>query len=467
MRRRLRLILLVTGWLTLIVLVLLAAFGDARGTRHSLTMAGISTALVLLLGPGLRPPEGTAAARSAVTRRTGQTLIILAWLARAVTAGLVTYQVTSRFDQPPGFDRRVAAFAAASQGLLLMLRLGRRLAGFPTDARAGRGITAVLRWAVNAGIAVVLAGYAAVLPQLVSNPSGVLDSLTRDSGWAPIRLYRFLADLVTPWVAVPAMIVVCALALLLVSVALGLLLPGLALLLGRDNPISQWLSENAPVWYERTDTEVTFVSRFVAEVDYHNSAETQRLHAKFLGFSVNRDDGFGLYERQPLWRFDLEPRSAHHRSGQPVDEAPLLDHVVAELVDRVPDGWHSLRLEYRAVLGHQETEVMVDPPKESAGVTADGSEPEALPLPDFGGNDALWRLRKARYDPVHGAPYAMTLFVDRDQLAPMFLDEDGIPAEPAWHRRPTRQQYRADLRRFPVARRHRPFWLRARLSRFG
>ncbi|GAB3795993.1 hypothetical protein [Micromonospora zhanjiangensis] len=58
MRRRLRLILLVTGWLTLIVLVLLAAFGDARGTRHSLTMAGISTALVLLLGPGLRPPRG-------------------------------------------------------------------------------------------------------------------------------------------------------------------------------------------------------------------------------------------------------------------------------------------------------------------------------------------------------------------------------------------------------------------------
>ncbi|MBL1101074.1 hypothetical protein [Streptomyces coffeae] len=175
-------------------------------------------------------------------------------------------------------------------------------------------------------------------------------------------------------------------------------------------------------------------------------------------------------------------------------EKPLTDEERSELRERTaaaavalaPTDWHTLLLRYRAVVDHQEVDLVVDPPspwpntpetreEEDGGEEEEEREaqvePTVVPLPDFPELDALWRLREATYRAGLGAPAVQEATISRQPDSPTGWRLDhwshDLAVAPAFSTPPPRRAYRRDLRHFPCVRGRRPFWLRARAARVG
>jgi hypothetical protein len=454
--------------------------GSAR-IGACLALAGLAVGLRLMDRPERRAPQDKAVPRPAKARRAGAALIVGAWLGRSALAGVVAYTVAIRFHEPPGFDTRVAVAVGVGRILQAVLEGGRRVAGFPREVEAGHPAVGGVRWLVNSVLAMVLAGYAAVIPGLLSDPGRVVEALTSSRWWPSIPGYHALAEAAGTWLAVTVTVIALLLLLAVAIVLVGLIQRGLAKLIGPDNPLSESLRKDALFWFERTDTTVRLLLRMPIQIDHYDSEYGRWTYVSIFGFTWKAESSFPMQDRisgPRLRRKYGERRRA--LAAQPARAEELRQQVIDELTAVAPDGWRMLRLEYRAIVGHEETEVTVDGDPRGSQDASDASDDEettgtVLPLPGFAATGALRELREAGYEPGFGAPFVLSLTLQQQEpetspgsaritLVPT-LREGDRSTEPAWVHKPTRRQYRMELERFPIDRKVRPFWLRNRLHR--
>ncbi|MFF7187938.1 hypothetical protein ACFZAR_22420 [Streptomyces sp. NPDC008222] len=471
---RIRITTLVLGFLALIGLSLFSAFGDVHGqarTSLSVAIAALTSLVLLLNPPALRPPGDEAVARSAGVAFTGRLVILAVWLLRALISGFSGYFISSRLQGQPGFQGRVALLTVVGQLLVLVTQCGRSIAGFRPDWGFSRDVLSVARYLLNGAVLVCLAGYATTLPDLVET------ALTGP----PSHVYRFCTGLGPAWLAAPLTVVACVVWFFGVLVVESVLQWLLAAALGRENSLGEWLGEHTPITYRRTDTSVTFDFDFwLIRFYYYNSYQGRAFLGRLL-LDVKYSSDFPGYGDGPTAR-QRRTWEAHVRPLTDEERQSLSDRIVAAMMAQAPPEWDALTLEYRAVVGHQEVQLEVDPPAGRAGwypseAEDDDSGRAITQLPDFAERDALWRLREASYSVDHGVFYVLVMTVKK--VDPAWRSRsDGRPwrfmspvvdreRRPAWEEPPTARQYRRDLRRFPTARGRRPFWLRNKVKRIG
>lgn len=462
--------------IALIGLSLFSAFAEGHGqasTSRSLAIAALTIFLMLLDPPALRPPDTQAAVpRSASVAFTGRLAILAVWLVRALISGFSAYFIFSRLHHHPGFQGRVALLTVAQQLLALVAQCARSMAGFRPDWGFSRDVPSVLRYLLNKAVLICLAGYASTLPGLAET------ALT----WVPNHVpgYHFWPDLLPAWLAVPLTVVVWFYAVL---VALSVLQWLLAAALGQENPLGEWLDDNSPITYRRTDTSVTFDFDFwLIRIFYYNSYAGRAFWGRLL-LEVKYSSDFPGYGRGP---------TARQRRKWQVHEQPLTDEerhslrerITAAIMAQAPPEWDALTLEYRAVVAHQEVQLEVNPPGSGPGWVSsedqeeddggDGAGRTVVQLPDFPERDALWRLREASYSVDRGVDYTQVMTVHKAEpthgdhrswrlISPVWDRE----RQPSWHKPPTARQYRKDLRCFPTRRSRQPFWLRNKVKRIG
>ncbi|MFI9025484.1 hypothetical protein [Streptomyces sp. NPDC053560] len=482
--------------LALLGLWLAAAFVDVHAqARHSLAVAiALGTGLFrLLFPPALRQPEVRAETdvvrRSAFVVFVGRVVVLAVWFAQVFMVGYGAYFVARGFqEQQPGFQARVALIALVGQVLALVSQCGRSMAGLRPDWGFSRSVLSILRFLLNRAFLICLAGYASVLPGLVEK------ALT----WLPDHVYGFWTGLLPGWLAVPMTVVVCAAWFFAVLVAESVLQRLLAAALGQGNSLGEWLGSHAPITYRRNDTSVTFdFNYWLIRIYYFNSFQARAWLVRVL-LEVHSSSNYPKYGRGPTTK-QRRAWQAHQRPLTDEERQSLHDRIVTAMVAEAPPEWESLVLEYRAVVGHQEIQLAVDPSGDPFGwygpeaeMNGDeeggdyggggGEDGEGTSttrqLPDFPERDALWRLREASYSVDRGAEYVQILAVTKDEAAERGRNGETRPWEvetwswggehrPAWRTPPTARQYRRDLRRFPVARGRRPFWLRNEVKRIG
>ncbi|GHH78079.1 hypothetical protein GCM10018793_27520 [Streptomyces sulfonofaciens] len=463
----------VLGVLALIALGIYSAFGDVHGQGRahlSLAIALIVTSILLLAWPPMRPPPDQAVPRSAATVTAGRLLISAAWLARCAASGFVGYFISSRLQEHPGFHAGVALFSVAGAVLALLVQCGSAMVGFRPEWPFTRNPLSILRHLLNTAAFAILAGYATLLPGAVET------ALT----WVPSHTYGYWTQRAPAWLGAPLAVVTCVLWFVAVLAVEGVLQWLLAAALGRENTLGAWLADHSPVKFARTAADVSFAFEFwVIACTYYNSDRFTALTVRFLvvPFSYSGDRGM-LPGRKPRPE-RLRAMRAHERPLPDEEERALKDRIAAAAVACAPGPWRTLLLEHRAVLGHQEVQLEVDPPAarrwDPVGEAPQDPQHTVLQLTGFPELAALWRLREAAYRAGEGAPYVQTLTVDEEPATRRadpgarpwrvtFRDgHDLVP--PTWQRPPTRRQYREDLRRFPRLRGGRPFWLRERVSR--
>jgi hypothetical protein len=218
-----------------------AAYLNIEGRPQVATSVALGLTVALLhvvaFVPALRPtPE--AARRPTSWNLPGRVLIVLTWLARSALSGYASYFVAQELDR--GFNLTLLEFAVAAQMLTLLWRIGYHLAGFRLDWSGYRG-RAELRRLANAAVRVILAGYAFVVADLLD---GVLFAIPR-------AVYRGLDGMWhLPWLNVPIVVVVSAVALIILAVVVNLVQGVLARVLGQGNALGQKLEDLRVVRWE-------------------------------------------------------------------------------------------------------------------------------------------------------------------------------------------------------------------------
>jgi hypothetical protein len=471
----------------LIGLYLFSAFADVHGqarTDLSVAIAVVTSLLVLLNRPALRPPASEAVPRASFVAFIGRLVIVLVWVVQAFIFGFSGYFVSSNFQEQPGFHGRVALLAAVGQALALVALCARSMAGFRPDRGFSSSVFGVLRFLLDRVILVVLAGYASTLPDLAETAAA----------WVPDHVHAFFLSLVPAWLAWPTTVAACAVWFFAVLVAESLLQLLIASVLGRENSLGSWLGDHVPVTYRRTASDVTFDFSFgLVRVFYYNSVRGWAYLVRVL-LEVRGSSDFGPIAVGPTRR----RRRRMQRLENPLtaDESRRLrDRVAAAAVAAAPSPWRLLALEYRAVVGHEEIQLWVDPPARLArgwqspadeeaaagepgtGPDSAGAGPVVLDAPGFPGLEALRRIREAGYSADGGVAYGMTVTVEKNdpsgnthhgdgpwRIARWSTERDRMPA---WRQPPRARQYRRDLRRFPTVRGRQPFWLRNEIKRLG
>ncbi|WP_329453982.1 hypothetical protein [Streptomyces sp. NBC_01497] len=126
---------LVVLTLLLVGLYLVSAFADVHArarTDLSVAIAVLTSLLVLLNRPALRPSASEAVRRSSFVAFTGRLVIVVVWIVQALLFGFSGYFVSSGFQQP-GFHGRVALLAAVGQALAVLALCARSMAAFRPD----------------------------------------------------------------------------------------------------------------------------------------------------------------------------------------------------------------------------------------------------------------------------------------------------------------------------------------------
>jgi hypothetical protein len=438
------------AFLTVFALMAVSAFGelqDETRSRLALATALMTAVLYLTMWPSTRPPAEEEVPRSAHVARTGRLVMALAWIVRSVVYGFATYLVTDNLNKP-GFHAGVAALSAFGQLLTLLSTWGSDRAGFPVDWSFLRGLRAV-RHVLRIGVAALIAGYAATLAQAAESAFS--------SG--PGRVFHAVRDLgLWGWSAVLVTVVLCLFAVFVVVLVESGLQRLAARLIGRDNAVGSWLEENAPARIERIPM---------------GPWEGMRIfHFDFIVQLTLPIGGFGAWLGEAQARNgDIARMRAYERGMSHADQAALRERVCAATAAVGPDGWQTLTLEYHAVADHEELVLTVN-----ADRRAPDEYEERRVLHDFAELDALRQLRAANYKAGYGAPFSQQFRVERAPVDSYAAESgDQTPwrlagsaldfREPPWRVPPTRRQYRADLKRFPISRPVRPLWLRARLHR--
>lgn len=419
------------GMITLIVLGVLASrnhLAQQPDPRLNLALSGMLLLVLLLFGPLPLASHDTGVHRKRSTARLGWYLDGGVWLLQCLLTAYGSYYLAGQLERE--FQPILAGLALLGSGFTLIRLWARHLNGIDIEWSFLRG-AAGLRYLANRIVLAAIAGAWLLLAYWV--------------WFLPSRAYRWLSDVTgTAWLAVPGTLLSC----LLLLVMLGLLQRLAVRLLGADNAVGRWLDEHSLVVYQRT-RDGTYIN--------------------FLGFRYTN-----TFPAGPS-RWQYERMRQYMRTLLPDEERELLRRIEEAMVAYAPD-WDRLRLDYRAVTEHQEITLTV--------TRASGPAVEQLQLPDFPARDALWRLREAGYSAGYGAPYSWYLELSKYQPGSgpdrrytasyqsiSQYDMFGMPVplddeEPAWVQSPTRAQYAADLRRFPIVRAVRPAWLRRRLRHF-
>jgi hypothetical protein len=445
----------------LITLTIVQDAANPHGTaRHVMSLACccVLVLMLLLMWPATRPEARVAVARSPGSLRAGRALIGLIWTIRCVIGGFAGYYVAERMARA-GFQTRVAALADINVVLLALLGLGRHLAGFPPPRRRVAPAVRVLRFLVNAALAGLIAGYATILPHL----------LAVATTWVPRHAVRFSSRHVSAWLAWPIIIVVCYLALAIAATAVTAAQRLLIRLLGDDNPLGDWLSDNYLIRYERTAEHVLFDWKLLSRLYYYNCDQGYRIRVRFL-LAFDGYSEFGPFRGLSGIFGKAWPLRSWPAPLSEAEIAPPRDQAAAALLACVSGEWQHVQFVYRSIVGHEEIVYRLDPPHPLRDV----DEPDqalARRLDNTAARDALRRLRQAHYRPGYGAPFTFVLTLarrpnPREDQQPWYIAASGTDgnAEPAWDVPPTRRQYRQDLRRFRLDRGLRPFWLRAAVA---
>lgn len=470
----------------LIGLYLFSAFADIHGqarTDLSVSIAVLTSLLALLNRPALRPPASEVVPRSSFVAFLGRLVIVVVWIVQAFIFGFSGYFVSSSFQEQPGFHGRVALLATVGQVLTLVALCARSMAGFRPDWGFSLSVLGALRFLLDRVVLVVLAGYASTLPDLVETAVA----------WVPDHVHGFFSSLVPAWLAWPMTVAACAVWFFAVLVVESLLQLLIASALGPENSLGAWLGDHVPVTYRRTDADVTFDFDFrLIRIFYYNSVQGWAYLVRVL-LEVRGNSNFGPLcvgptrrQRRRLQRYE-EPLTDEEKEH-------FRDQVAAAAVTAAPPEWRLLTLEYRAVVGHEEIQLRVDPPdpvawgwdlpaEEEAGEEEeDGSAGESasdilLEPSEFPELAALRRLREASYSVDRGVAYGVTMTMEKTdpsgttrhgdvpwRISYWATERDRMPA---WRQPPTARQYRRDLRRFPTVRGRRPFWLRNQVKWVG
>jgi hypothetical protein len=217
-----------------IVLGIRAGYLNLEGRPQVGTSVALGITMLMLnlltFMPALRPPKVTAPPSRWWTWP-GQVLVVIAWFVRSALAGYAAYFVAQELDR--GFNLTLLQFAVAAQVLTLLRRIGHQLAGFRLDWSGYRGSAGVRKLA-NVVITAVLAGYAFVVADLLG---AVLSAVPRFT-------YRTLdAMWHLPWLNIPIVIVVCLIALVILTVVVSWVQGLIARALGPDNPLAEKLDE--------------------------------------------------------------------------------------------------------------------------------------------------------------------------------------------------------------------------------
>lgn len=117
------------------------------------------------------------------------------------------------------------------------------------------------------------------------------------------------------------------------------------------------------------------------------------------------------------------------------------------------------------MVGHEEiviTTDIMDLPDDQGVAVAHSITQE---LKEFAERDTLWRIRESNYRAGYGAPFAWYLTITAGYRKMKGWGSLATNVEPEWIQPPARQQYAADLRRFPIVRQARPNWLRKHCGR--
>jgi hypothetical protein len=437
--------LLVAGILAMIVAGLISAFGDVTaGTRHqlALTAAGVTVLLGLQQLPPTRPPGQQRVQRSPAVAALGRALIVPLWLARAVTYAGAAFFLTAGLAETD-FRSGAAILAGAGQVLTLLLKLASHLAGFVVDWAFLRGLT-FLRYLAGAAAAVLLAGYSGLLAEAAE----------KIVTWVPVSVYESLRDWgVWGWIAGPVAALSFVLFVILIVIIESMLQYATARLLGPDNVLSAWLIEHLPARLVLTETDYLFEFKFGIQFHWYGPRRGPR------PVSGREKQRLAKYE-QPL---------------SPAEQQAIADHVAGGLWAGFPPRWANFALTYRAAAEHEELTATLNvmTPRDERGVSIGQSQ--EWDLSGFTEIESLRRLRAAGYEAGMGTPFEWILSLnakrtyqasediaqpyDRAWWRARFDDGEG----PQWTEPPTRQDYREDLRRFPILRRMRPFWLRDQL----
>jgi hypothetical protein len=443
--RRIKLVLLVVGVLAAGVIGLTSAFGDVTAaTRHQLALAasGIAVVINLLLIPPIHPPASRRIQRPPAVAALGRALILLLWAARTAVYAWAVFSITGGLHET-GFMARSAILVGIAQVLMLLLKVAGRLAGFIVDWAFLRGLSG-LRYLAGVAAAAVLAGYSGLLAEIAETVVT----------WVPVEVYQSLHGWgVWGWVAIllaGLSFVVFILAAVLVE---SLLQVGAARILGPDNEVSAWLIEHLPARLVLTETDYLFEFNFFVQFHWYGPRPGPR--------------PIGGRERQRLARLE-RPLSRE-------EEQAIADDIANRLWSGFPPRWANFALRYRAAGEHEEleAELNVMTPRDERGVSVGRSR--EWDLSGFTGIESLRRLRAAGYRAGLGTPFEWVLSFNarrdyragEDVVSPYdrawwragYDDGDG----PRWTQPPTREDYREDLRRFPIVRRMRPSWLRAAL----
>lgn len=440
--RWLRVALLVLGVLALLVIESVSAFADvASATRPQLALAaaGLVVALALLEVPPTRPPAERRTERSPAVAGLGRWLIRFLWLARGAVGAYATYSFTTGLADA-AFEINTAILTGGGLVLTLLLRVASHLAGFVVDWTFLRGLNG-LRYLLGLVASALLAGYGGLLAEIVKTVvPGVsvhVNELLREWG-------------LSVWVAAPlaglGFLVVVFLSVLVESV----LQYAAARILGRDNAVGSWLEEHMPARLVRTDTEIFFKC-------------------------TNLIQYYGPRTPRPIRRRTRQRLARHEQPLGREDEEALVDHVADVLWADFPPRWANFALTYRAAGRHEELVARLNvmtPRVEGVSV----GEQREWDLAGFAEIELLRRLRAAAYKAGEGTRFEWVLSFDAQRG--FHTDEDLKPprdrawwrpshrqGEPEWLRPPAREDYREDLRRFPIVRRLRPSWLSDRLRR--
>jgi len=438
----LRPLLSVVTIIATIVLGVIVTYRNYQGEVNqaaSLALAATVLLLYLLMWPAARatgPANGTSAGRTV-----GRAIMWTSHLVRAGLAGYGVYYLTT--DLTIAFLPTLAVLAVVGYANGLVGRWGRHLAGLPVGWRFVRG-AALLRYLLRVAIGVAVAGYSRVLSHY---------------WWAfvdavPLTVYRWLRDaLGTAWLAVPAAALGCLALLFAVAVVATVVHKVTAQLLGPRNAVSRWLAEHGAMTWIRAPEGTVFDGGLLVPFRFASS--------------YPNEPGRRTVERCRAFRRPLSTEEA--------DE--LLDQIVEAALRVGPDRPYLL-LTYRAAGDHEEVglaagETAYDLWDEELG-DPDSDQPardDEQVLTDFPAVAALRRLRASTYVAGRGAPFTLRVTIERprDEEGTVWREWNtewtvGGAPRPGWRQPPRPNQYAADLRRFPAARRMVPLWLREELG---
>ncbi|MFL6127037.1 hypothetical protein [Actinophytocola sp.] len=392
--RRLGCALLVV-WLVLVLTQLILTFRGHHVGWLGIAIGAVTSALVLLGGPGLRPAEPRPRARAAVV--IGRVVLVVVWLAQAAVAGFVGFVIAGVPDNPV-YDLRLVVTVLIGWTLSRVRLAGRALVGFPPASRLGPGV--VVRGVLLFATTVAAAAFG---HQLEAAASVVLC-------WVPLHAYDlFHGWWSTPFFAVPLSIPVWLVWVAVLTVAAVSLINVSKRLLGDDNEVAKW-AEGLEI------------------IKVEVNGQRPGCLLSWYGWTG---------EPVSPWRAARLARFAHPFAYD--EQWQLHRRITDALRAAAPDeDWHEFRVAYRATGDHEELTGQLDG--------------RPWPVPEAAVRDDLRRLRAGGYQPGYGTWTELVI-----EVRPNGYSVGPASGPVTWSRHPTDRDLSTDQRRFPVVRRLRRF----------